>query len=193
MAGLIAMGLNVSRKGIGNYSPDEPFRSLHTYFHTHTSPPTVHPQQHCRETERSMAKKSAAQLRRNELRAAKRGETYVTPIPPAESPAEAPAVSEERSAEPPLIPAPGGGHNVRRNRWVCYNWQRGACERGDTCRFTHSNNAAERDYYHHNKGGEGYMEASSSQRPGDWLSQLRRQQLCFEDRLLQMRDNQAGP
>jgi hypothetical protein len=62
----------------------------------------------------------------------------------------------------------GGGFN--RSRGVCYDWQKGICQRGDGCRFSHSNDAQQGAP----QGGQGgYSNFGGNQqygnvRPGDW-------------------------
>eukprot|EP00520_Triparma_pacifica_P013732 CAMPEP_0118650348 /NCGR_PEP_ID=MMETSP0785-20121206/10200_1 /TAXON_ID=91992 /ORGANISM="Bolidomonas pacifica, Strain CCMP 1866" /LENGTH=199 /DNA_ID=CAMNT_0006542719 /DNA_START=17 /DNA_END=616 /DNA_ORIENTATION=+ len=61
----------------------------------------------------------------------------------------------------------GGGNNYGRSRGICYDWQKGICQRGDNCRFTHDQNAPTgppAGYGGGFGGGQGY----GNVRPGDW-------------------------
>ncbi|GMH99853.1 hypothetical protein TrST_g9149 [Triparma strigata] len=58
----------------------------------------------------------------------------------------------------------GGGNNYGRSRGVCYDWQKGICQRGDGCRFSHDNNAPPGPGAGYGGFGGGY----GNVRPGDW-------------------------
>jgi len=65
----------------------------------------------------------------------------------------------------------GGGNNYGRSRGVCYDWQKGICQRGDGCRFSHDNNAPPGPGAGY--GGEqgeqaGFGGGYGNVRPGDW-------------------------
>ena len=64
----------------------------------------------------------------------------------------------------------GGNPNFGRSRGVCFDWQKGSCERGENCRFTHSNEAEGADGqgpYATYGGRRGF----GNVRPGDWNCQ----------------------
>jgi len=64
----------------------------------------------------------------------------------------------------PGVP-PAGGNNYGRSRGVCYDWQKGICQRGDQCRFSHDQNAPPGPGAGFGGGfGGGY----GNVRPGDW-------------------------
>ena len=67
------------------------------------------------------------------------------------------------------FPAQTGGNNYGRSRGICYDWQKGICQRGDSCRFTHDANApSHTSYGQGGGGGGGFNGGYGNVRPGDW-------------------------
>ncbi|GMI59088.1 hypothetical protein ScalyP_jg6131 [Parmales sp. scaly parma] len=73
----------------------------------------------------------------------------------------------------------GGQQNYGRSRGVCYDWQKGECQRGDGCRFSHSNegdqqqeqqqgDGAYANFGGQRQGGGGGQRFQGNVRPGDW-------------------------